>query len=219
MPKFTAIQKKLLSHLVKKSLLSDFINLFFTELCKKVAQDDFDAYYFMKYGRIPGSVTDTEKPEPSQKMKILKASVAFFGISFFICLFIVLASIGFNIDTDFPMVNVTENYFKFDTSNNTSNDTLTDTLNDTSNDTLNDTSNDTLNDTSFPYNTTVVQGTVLEVVEGTPTAESQFQCQFWSIPLRFRCDGITHCVPDGSDEQDCPEVPTIPSPTVLEVGP
>ena len=155
----------------------------------------------MKYGRIPGSVTDIEKPEPSKKMKILKASVAFFGISFFICLFIVLASIGFNIDTDFPMVNVTENYFKFDTSNDTSNDTLNDTLNNTS------------NDTSFPYNTTVVQGTVLEVVEGTPTVESQFQCQFWSIPLKFRCDGITHCVPDGSDEQDCPEA------TVLEVGP
>ena len=53
----------------------------------------------------------------------------------------------------------------------------------------------------------------------TPIVESQFQCQFWSIPLRFRCDGITHCVPDGSDEHDCPEVPTIPSPTVLEVGP
>ena len=43
--------------------------------------------------------------------------------------------------------------------------------------------------------------------------ESQFQCQYWSIPLKFRCDGITHCVPDGSDEQDCPEAPAIPSPT------
>ena len=199
MPRFTVIQKK--------CLLSDFNNLFFTELCKKVVQDDFEAYYFMKYGRIPGSVTDTKKPEPSQKMKILKASVAFFGISFFVCLFIVLASIGFNIDTDFPMVNVTENYFKFGTSNNTSNDTLNDTLNGT----LDNTSNDTFSDTSFTYNTTVVQG--------TPKVESQFQCQFWSIPSKFRCDGITHCVPDGSDEQDCPEAPTIPSPTVLEVGP
>ena len=46
----------------------------------------------------------------------------------------------------------------------------------------------------------------------TPTVESRFQCQFVSIPLEFRCDGITHCVPDGTDEQDCPEVPTIPSP-------
>ena len=157
----------------------------------------------MKYGRIPGSVTDTKKPEPSQKMKILKASVAFFGISFFVCLFIALASIGFNIDTDFPMVNVTENYFKFDTSNNTSNDTSNDTLNGT----LDNTSNDTFSDTSFTYNTTVVQG--------TPKVKSQFQCQFWSIPSKFRCDGITHCVPDGSDEQDCPEAPTIPSPTSI----
>ena len=43
--------------------------------------------------------------------------------------------------------------------------------------------------------------------------ESQFQCQYWSIPLKFRCDGITNCVPDGFDEQDCPVVPAIPSPT------
>ena len=42
--------------------------------------------------------------------------------------------------------------------------------------------------------------------------ESRFQCQFWSIPLKFRCDGVTNCFPDGFDEQDCPEAPTIPSP-------
>ena len=48
-----------------------------------------------------------------------------------------------------------------------------------------------------------------------PTIESQFQCQFWSIPLKFRCDGITHCVPDGFDEQDCPEAPAISSPTLV----
>ena len=42
--------------------------------------------------------------------------------------------------------------------------------------------------------------------------KSQFQCQYYSIPLKFRCDGITNCVPDGFDEQDCPVVPTIPSP-------
>ena len=47
----------------------------------------------------------------------------------------------------------------------------------------------------------------------TPTVESRFQCQFVSIPLDFRCDGVTHCVPDGTDEQDCPEAPTISSPT------
>ena len=45
-----------------------------------------------------------------------------------------------------------------------------------------------------------------------PTVESQFQCQFYQIPIQFKCDGTTHCVPDGTDEQDCPEVPTIPSP-------
>ena len=43
--------------------------------------------------------------------------------------------------------------------------------------------------------------------------ESQFQCQYYSIPLKFRCDGITNCVPDGFDEQDCPVAPAIPSPT------
>ena len=49
----------------------------------------------------------------------------------------------------------------------------------------------------------------------TPIVESQFQCQFWSIPLRFRCDGVTNCFPDGYDEKDCPEVPTIPSATSI----
>ena len=43
--------------------------------------------------------------------------------------------------------------------------------------------------------------------------ESQFQCQYYSVPLKFRCDGITNCVPDGFDEQDCPVAPAIPSPT------
>ena len=47
----------------------------------------------------------------------------------------------------------------------------------------------------------------------TPMIESQFQCQYYSIPLKFRCDGITNCVPDGFDEQDCPVAPAIPSPT------
>ena len=49
----------------------------------------------------------------------------------------------------------------------------------------------------------------------TPTVESRFQCQFWSIPLRFRCDGVTNCFPDGYDEQDCPEAPAIPSSTSI----
>ena len=48
-----------------------------------------------------------------------------------------------------------------------------------------------------------------------PTVESQFQCQSYSIPLQFKCDGTIHCVPDGSDEKDCPEAPTISSPTSI----
>ena len=48
-----------------------------------------------------------------------------------------------------------------------------------------------------------------------PTVESQFQCQLYSIPLQFKCDGTIHCIPDGSDEEDCPEAPTISSPTSI----
>ena len=49
----------------------------------------------------------------------------------------------------------------------------------------------------------------------TPTVESQFQCQFYQIPIQFKCDGKTHCVPDGTDERDCPEAPVISSPTSI----
>ena len=49
----------------------------------------------------------------------------------------------------------------------------------------------------------------------TPTVESQFQCQFYQIPIQFICDGTTHCIPDGADEQDCPEEPAISSPTLI----
>ena len=45
----------------------------------------------------------------------------------------------------------------------------------------------------------------------TTTIENQFQCQFYLIPLRYKCDGIIHCIPDGADEQDCPEAPVISS--------
>ena len=48
-----------------------------------------------------------------------------------------------------------------------------------------------------------------------PTVESQFQCQFYQIPIQFKCDGTTHCVPDGTDEQDCPEAPVISSSTSI----
>ena len=46
----------------------------------------------------------------------------------------------------------------------------------------------------------------------TTTVKSQFQCQFYQIPIGFKCDGTTHCVPDGTDERDCPEAPVISSP-------
>ena len=46
----------------------------------------------------------------------------------------------------------------------------------------------------------------------TTTVKSQFQCQFYQIPIGFKCDGTTHCVPDGTDERDCPEAPIISSP-------
>ena len=48
-----------------------------------------------------------------------------------------------------------------------------------------------------------------------PMVESQFQCQFYQIPIQFKCDGKTHCVPDGTDERDCPEAPVISSPTSI----
>ena len=49
----------------------------------------------------------------------------------------------------------------------------------------------------------------------TPTVESQFQCQFYQIPIQFKCDGTSHCIPDGADEEDCPEAPVISSPTSM----
>ena len=45
--------------------------------------------------------------------------------------------------------------------------------------------------------------------------EGQFQCQLYPIPLKLKCDGTTHCIPDGSDEQDCLEAPTISYPTSI----
>ena len=49
----------------------------------------------------------------------------------------------------------------------------------------------------------------------TPTVESQFQCQFYQIPIQFKCDSIIHCVPDGADEQDCPKAPALSSTTSI----
>jgi secreted trypsin-like serine protease len=42
-------------------------------------------------------------------------------------------------------------------------------------------------------------------VKSTPiTPTTQFQCRDYSIPIQFKCDGLVQCVPDGSDEIDCP---------------
>ena len=49
----------------------------------------------------------------------------------------------------------------------------------------------------------------------TPTVQSQFQCLIYSIPLQLKCDGTTHCNPDGADEKDCPDAPVISSPTSI----
>ena len=35
------------------------------------------------------------------------------------------------------------------------------------------------------------------------TNELTFQCKLYSIPLKLRCDGTPHCMPDGEDEKDC----------------
>ena len=60
-----------------------------------------------------------------------------------------------------------------------------------------------------------------EISEMTATLEptSQFECHLYQIPIQipiqFKCDGIIHCVPDGADEQDCPEAPVFSSPTSI----
>ena len=37
----------------------------------------------------------------------------------------------------------------------------------------------------------------------TRKSPTTFQCQNYRIPIKFQCDGLEHCVPDGSDEIDC----------------
>ena len=49
----------------------------------------------------------------------------------------------------------------------------------------------------------------------TPASESEFRCQFYQIPIQFKCDGTTHCVPDGADEEGCSEALVISSPTSI----
>ena len=38
-----------------------------------------------------------------------------------------------------------------------------------------------------------------------PSPPTEFQCQDYSIPIKFKCDGVVQCIPDGSDETDCPK--------------
>ena len=37
----------------------------------------------------------------------------------------------------------------------------------------------------------------------TRKSSTTFQCQKYRIPIEFQCDGLVHCVPDGTDETDC----------------
>ena len=62
---------------------------------------------------------------------------------------------------------------------------------------------------------TSTPGTLTMTTSLTPTVESQFQCQFYQIPIQFKCDSIIHCVPDGADEQDCPKAPALSSTTSI----
>ena len=39
----------------------------------------------------------------------------------------------------------------------------------------------------------------------TTTMKTEFQCKYYAIPLKSKCDGIPHCSPDHKDEKDCPE--------------
>ncbi len=36
-----------------------------------------------------------------------------------------------------------------------------------------------------------------------------FECRDYPIPIKFRCDGVKQCVPDGLDEIDCPTTTTV----------
>ena len=51
--------------------------------------------------------------------------------------------------------------------------------------------------------TTSIQPTTAKI--STTTMEPEFQCKFYPIPMKFRCDGIPHCAPDHEDEKGCPE--------------
>ena len=41
-------------------------------------------------------------------------------------------------------------------------------------------------------------------VSGIAVAIEEFQCKFYKVPMKFRCDGVVNCVPDKTDEENCP---------------
>ena len=44
-----------------------------------------------------------------------------------------------------------------------------------------------------------------------------YQCQYYSIPITLKCDGIKQCVPDGSDEIGC-TTPIVTTTTTITQG-
>ena len=44
------------------------------------------------------------------------------------------------------------------------------------------------------------------VKSATVEPATQFQCRDYRIPIELKCDGLTQCIPDGSDELDCPTI-------------
>ena len=70
-------------------------------------------------------------------------------------------------------------------------------------------------ETSTPETSKLSTSTAKVSTSLRPMVEGQFQCQLYPIPLKLKCDGTTHCIPDGSDEQDCLEAPTISYPTSI----
>ena len=70
-------------------------------------------------------------------------------------------------------------------------------------------------ETSTPETSKLPMSTAKVSTSLIPIVESQFQCQLYPIPLKLKCDGTTHCIPDGSDEKDCPEAPIISYPTSI----
>ena len=67
--------------------------------------DDLEFYYFMRYGKIPKTISNPGLAEFLKKdkqachsMNLLKASVAFFGLFFFAVIFVILGEEHFASD-------------------------------------------------------------------------------------------------------------------------